>query len=178
MGNEAAKNLILRELNQKDELAFLRGYEDWKNEDPNWYSFVWKRGMSHAEHLQILEAQKDKKTIPENRVPSTMLYGFVGGEIVGRFNIRHELNSNLFERGGNIGYSVNPSCRRKGFASQMLSQGLDYCKNLSIKKIIITCGDQNIASWKLIEKFGAHLENKTFDANKNEFVRRYWIEIE
>ena len=48
-------NLFLRELNADDEAAFLRGYEDWKNEDLSWYSFIWKPGMSHAEHLKILE---------------------------------------------------------------------------------------------------------------------------
>jgi predicted acetyltransferase len=51
--------------------------------------------MSHAEHLQILQDQKDKSKLPPNRVPSTMLYGFVNNEVVGRFNIRHELNQNL-----------------------------------------------------------------------------------
>ncbi len=68
--------LTLRELNQNDEQAFLLGYEDWKNEELSWYSFVWKPGMSHAEHLQILQDQKDKSKLPPNRVPSTMLYDY------------------------------------------------------------------------------------------------------
>ncbi len=170
--------LDLRELNFNDEAAFLRGYEDWKYEDLVWYSFVWKPGMSHADHLQILKDQKDKLKLPSHLVPSTMLYGFVSGEIIGRFNIRHELNAHLAERGGHVGYSVSPRYRKNGFASQMFQQGLEYCKQLGLKKLLITCSDSNVPSWKIIEKFGGSLENRIFDAGKNEFVRRYWLDFD
>lgn len=170
--------LTLRELNQNDEQVFLLGYQDWKNEDLSWYSFVWKPGMSHAEHLQILKDQKDNSKLPPNRVPSTMLYGFVNGEIVGRFNIRHELNQHLFERGGNVGYSVSPRHRKKGYATQMFRQGMNYCKHLGLDKILVTCADQNTPSWKIIEQFGGSLENRIFDTEENEFVRRYWVDSE
>ncbi len=170
--------LTLRELDQNDKQAFLLGYEDWKNEDLSLYSFVWKPGMSHVEHLQILRDQKDKSKLPSNRVPSTMLYGFVNGEIVGRFNIRHELNQNLFERGGHVGYSVSPRHRKNGYATQMFRQGMNYCKHLGLDKILITCVDQNTPSWKIIERFGGTLENKIFDTEEEEYVRRYWLDIE
>lgn len=169
------ENLILRELTEKDEPAFLAGYEDWKHDDLTWYSFVWKPGLSHAEHLCILEDQKDKAKTPNNRVPSTMLYGFVDGEIVGRFNIRHELNPYLLERGGNIGYSVSSRHRKKGYATEMFRQGIKFCQNLGLEKILVTCADQNTSSWKIIEKFGGSLENRIFDKEENEFFRRYWL---
>lgn len=60
----------------------------------------------------------------------------------------------------------------------MFKLGLEYCKNLGIKKLLITCADSNIPSWKIIENFGGILENKIFDSTKNENVRRYWIEVE
>lgn len=172
------KNVILRELDQNDGDAFLRGYEDWKNEDLVWYSFIWKPGMPHSEHLRILKDQKDKNKLPKNLVPSTMLYGFVDNEIIGRFNIRHELNDHLRKRGGHIGYSVSPSQRKNGYATQMFQLGLDYCKTLGIRKILITCSDQNIPSWKIIEKFGGSLENRILDTTSNELVRRYWIDFD
>jgi predicted acetyltransferase/ADP-ribose pyrophosphatase YjhB (NUDIX family) len=169
-------NLILRELNMNDEAAFLRGCEDWKIESLTWYTFVWKPGMSHAEHLQILKDQKIQLNLPSHLVPSTMLYGFVNGEIIGRFNIRHELNAYLAERGGHIGYSVNPSQRKNGYASEMFRKGVEHCKKLGLKKLLITCSDDNLPSWKIIEKFGGCLENRIFDAGKNELVRRYWLD--
>lgn len=169
--------LVLREITSSDEDAFVRGYQDWKNEDLSWYSFVWKPGMPHVEHLKILEDQKDKTKLPSNRVPTTMLYGFVDGEIVGRFNIRHELNSILSQRGGNIGYAVSPAKRNQGFATEMFRQGIEYCKKLKLDKLLVTCADQNVHSWKIIEKFGGSMENRIFDAEKNEYVRRYWIDL-
>lgn len=54
------KSLILRELTINDEKAFLSGLEDWKNEELSWYTFSWKPGMSHVEHLADLENFKDK----------------------------------------------------------------------------------------------------------------------
>ena len=170
-------NLFLRELNAEDEAAFLRGYEDWKDQPLSWYSFVWKPGMSHAEHLNILEEQKDKSNLPAPRVPSTMLYGFVDGEIIGRFNIRHEINASLLVRGGNIGYSVSPQKRNQGLASEMLRKGIEYCKQIGLTQILITCDDLNVPSWKIIEKFGSSLENRIYDSEKNEFVRRYWLDL-
>ncbi|WP_374079805.1 GNAT family N-acetyltransferase [Bdellovibrio bacteriovorus] len=171
-------SLILRELTDKDEQAFLRGMEDWQGQDLSWYTFEWKPGMSHAEHLLILKNAKDRNKIPANRVPSTMLYGFVDGEIVGRLSIRHELNDFLKERGGHVGYSVSPRHRQKGYATEIFKQGLQYCKTLGLSKILVTCSDNNVPSWKIIEKFGGSLENRIFDTEKNEFVRRYWVEIE
>ena len=169
--------LTLRELEPHDEQAFLAGYNDWKDDDLSWYTFAWKPGMSHQEHLQILKDQKDKTKIPKNRVPGTMLYGFVHGEIIGRFNIRHELNPHLLERGGNVGYAVAARHRKKGYASEMFRLGKAYCKQLSLQKILITCADQNIASWKIIEKFGGQLENKIFDSEEKEWIRRYWMQL-
>nr|WP_295902684.1 GNAT family N-acetyltransferase [uncultured Bdellovibrio sp.] len=170
-------NLILRELTKQDEAAFLRGVEDWKGEDLTWYTFEWKPGMSHEEHLQILENAKDANKIPPNRVPSSMLYAFVGGEIVGRLNIRHSLNAYLLERGGHVGYAVSPRHRQKGYASEIFRQGLQYCQKLGIEKLLITCADHNVPSWRIIEKFGGFLENRIFDDKKSEFVRRYWIDL-
>ncbi len=169
--------LILRELKKEDEFVFLKGFDDWKNEDIHWYSFVWKPGMSFLDHLNELENQKDQNKIEKNKVPSAMLYAFVDNEIVGRLNIRYELNQWLCERGGHIGYAVSPRHRKLGYATEIFRQGLLFCQKLGLEKTLVTCGDQNIASWKIIEKFAADLENRIFDSEKNEFVRRYWVDV-
>lgn len=170
--------LELRELTIEDESAFIKGYEDWKNEDIIWYSFIWNPGSDYKEHLCQLDDCKDKSKLVENRVPSTMLYAFVNNEIVGRLSIRHELNKSLLERGGHIGYAVSPRLRGNGYATEIFKQGLIYCKNLGLKHILVTCGDQNIPSWKIIEKFASNLENRIFDSTKNEYVRRYWVDVQ
>lgn len=59
----------------------------------------------------------------------------------------------------------------------MLKQTLRFCRNLWIKDLMITCSDDNIASWKIIEKLGGKLENKVWDDEDNEMIRRYWISL-
>jgi len=172
-----SSKLLLRELGPNDESAFLSWYEMWKNDDPEWATFIWKPGMSHDEHLQKLQDQKDSSKIASHFVPSTMMYAFVDNEIVGRINIRHNLNENLQKRGGHVGYAVGTSHRRKGYAKEMFKQALTYCKTLGLRKILVTCGDSNEGSWKVIEAFGGSLENRVFDT-KEELIRRYWVDVE
>lgn len=169
--------LVLRELTQDDEIAFLNGFNDWKDEDISWYSFIWKPGMDFHQHLIQLENQKDKNKIESHRVPSTMLYAFVDGKIVGQLSVRHDLNDNLKLRGGHLGYAVSPKHRKKGYATEIFRQGLRFCSDLGLQKILVTCSDENIGSWKIIEKFSAHLESRFKDETNNEFVRRYRVDI-
>lgn len=169
--------LELRRLQPSDEKAFFEGMKLWDGHALTWYTFDWKPGMSFTELLVRLEKSVQGLDLPEGFVPSTALYGFVGDIIVGRLHVRHALNDSLFRRGGNIGYSVAPSQRRNGFATEILKQGLEYCRGLKMKKVLLSCADSNVASWTVIEKCGGVLENIVHDPDDDEDVRRYWIDL-
>ena len=63
-------------------------------------------------------------------------------------NLRHHLNDYLLAYGGHIGYSVRPSERKNGYASQMLRLTLEKARERGISKVRICCDHYNIASAK------------------------------
>jgi predicted acetyltransferase len=131
--------------------------------------------MTFPEMLEILEKEAAGIDLAQGRVPHSMLYGFIDGKIIGRVSIRHTLNDYLRRRGGHIGYAVAKQYRKKGFATEMVRQALEFCKKLGIDSVMVTCGDENTPSWKIVEYFGGKLQDRVWDDEDNEMIRRYWI---
>lgn len=90
-------------------------------------------------------------------------------------DIRHRLNDYLFQYGGNIGYSIRKSERRKGYATEMLGLALEECKRMNMDKVLVTCNKCNDGSAKTIKKNGGRLENEVLE--DGELIQRYWITI-
>lgn len=133
--------------------------------------------MSFATMMEILKKEHKGVDLAPGRVPHSMLYAFLDGKIIGRVSVRHELNEQLRHRGGHIGYAVAPRFRGKGYATEMVGQALEYCKSLGIKDVMVTCADDNIPSWKVIERYNGKLQDRIWDDEDSEMIRRYWIKL-
>lgn len=97
--------------------------------------------------------------------------------IVGCVELRHTLNESLAIIGGNIGYSVRPVKRRKGYATKMLELVLDEARKIGIEKVMLTCDVDNMASSKTILKNGGVLERECPFDWEGERYYKYWIDL-
>ena len=141
------------------------------------FEFVFQQpDESWPSYVARVERQRLGRDIAPGRVPSTFLVAEVGGDIVGRVSIRHELNDRLAAVGGHIGYAVRPAYRRRGYAKSMLRQSLELAKGLELRRVLITCDDDNVASARLIESCGGLLED-VITPDGSPPTRRYWIEL-
>ena len=108
-------------------------------------------------------------------------------QIIGMIDIRHNLgNEFLVQYGGHIGYSVRPSERKKGYATEMLKMGLEYTKSLKIEKVMIACFSDNIPSIRTIEKCNGVLSETKFYTDEQvidipymnkKLINIYWIDL-
>ena len=127
--------------------------------------------------LEELKRRSSEATVLEGLVPSSTYLGVreKDNHIIGMIDIRHYLNEYLTQVGGNIGYSVRKTERNKGYAKQMLKLALEKCKELKIKKVLITCDEDNIASEKVILSANAKFEHIRCIDDENK--KRFWIEL-
>ena len=132
-------------------------------------------GMAWRDYLQQLAGQQAGVNLPAHLVPATFLVADVGGEIVGRTSIRHELNEYLAREGGHIGYGVLPRHRRRGYATAILRQSLVIARALGIDQVLVTCDDSNLGSIGAIEACGGVLESVIRTGPEAAPVRRYWF---
>lgn len=137
------------------------------------------RYSSYEQWLMKVDRDLDLENIPEGRVPANtyFLVRTADDKIIGMMNIRHKLNDFLLREGGHIGYSIRPTERNKGYATKMLSLGLERCRELNIEKVLLTCDRNNPASARVIQKNNGVLEGEAYSETFSATIQRYWIEI-
>ena len=140
--------------------------------------------------LKQLTNNSDKSTVSKDWVVASTFLAIrkSDGSLIGIIDIRHELNDFLQSYGGHIGLGIRPSERGKGYASAITMEGLSFCKKIGLRKVMLACYKDNLASRKTIEKCGGELKKEfalsemdNFPLCKENFedkiVQVFWITI-
>ncbi|MFT6068445.1 MAG: putative acetyltransferase [Bacteriovoracaceae bacterium] len=127
----------------------------------------------------IDELSKNSKGLglPLGWVPSTEYWLVEGTHFIGRLNIRHKLTKALERFGGHIGYEVRKSERSKGHGKNMLKLALPKVLELGIKRALVTCDSNNLASQAVIKSCSGVFQDE-IQLEEREFpTQRYWIDL-
>ena len=150
---------------KKDAAEYIREFREYQSEINGTGGL--DRFVDSGDYEGWLEKlSMDYTRIPdEKRVPARtyFLVRESDSRIVGMINIRLALNERLSHYGGNIGYSIRPTERGKGYNNINLYLGLKVCRKYGIERIFMDADLENPASWKTMEAFGGVRVREYYD---------------
>lgn len=136
----------------------------------------WEKEPTNLDEYILLTSQNSRgENVPDGWVPSSTFWLIDDGEFIGHTNIRHSLNDFLKHIGGHIGYYIRPSARGKGYGTKILEFALIEAEKLGLKKVLISCNEDNVASKRVIEKNNGQFQDKI--VKDGESILRFWIEL-
>ncbi|MBD1371834.1 GNAT family N-acetyltransferase [Hazenella sp. IB182357] len=158
--------------------AYVSFYEEWKQSGEEMIPSVIQKDPSAFEKMvQALHDAEAGRNLAAGRVPaSTYWLVTASAKVVGAVNIRHRLTPYLYHRGGHIGYGIRPTERGKGYAKRLLALSLEQAKLWGIKRVLVTCDEQNIPSRRTILANGGIPDRNFIEENGN-VVQRFWVDL-
>ena len=155
--------LKYKEITEKQYIEYITDWEESKEKIIP--GSTARKGRSFKDMKQLWKLHDSDEIRQQNLVPGTMFF-LEGndGRLMGAISFRHELTEELSLYGGNVGYGVRPSERRKGYSTAMLGKTLCIIRSLGYDNIIVTCDTKNTGSLKTILNNGGLLKNK-YDRN-------------
>lgn len=161
----------------KYEATFREGMAEFEPHDQH---MIIERRLARGDfngYLRVVDAWTRGDELPIGWVPVSTFWLVDAGTYVGSTNVRHELNPYLRDFGGHIGYTIRPSFRRKGYGVEICKLALDEAQELGLKRVLITCDDDNEGSRKIIERNGGVIEDVVPQPDRNVPKRRYWFDV-
>lgn len=118
-------------------------------------SELFDRIVSYDEWLEKVTANAKAETVDPDWVLTDTFFAVRASDekIVGIADLRYQLNDFLRDL-GNCGYSVRPSERRKGYASEILRRICAAAKEHGMRQLQLSVEKDNAASIKTIGKNG------------------------
>lgn len=167
--------LFLSEADERYRETYLDGLREFQDEG----RYVdWDYEEVASDFPRLVRALRARKTNPlPGKVPETIYWLIHDTTFIGRLGLRHELNDSLMLFGGNIGYEIRPTWRRRGYGKAILRLGLEKARASGLTRVLVTCDDTNIGSSRIIEANGGIWQDTQLLPGRTVPTRRYWITL-
>ena len=101
------------------------------------------------------------------------------GSFCGTINLRHQPGTEELPRhiSGHVGYGVVPWKQCQGYATQALALLLPFCREQGLRRVLITCDDDNLASRRVIEANGGVYDgSEPHPLTRGKLKLRFWVD--
>lgn len=163
---------------EKQAIEYIKEFYKY-NSNINGVGGLYRYLDNYDDWLKKLEEDRTRK-MTEEKVPAEtyFLVRKRDNKIVGMINIRLQLNEKLKAFGGNIGYSIRPTERRKGYNKINLYLALQICQKHKIKEVMLDCDKDNLGSAKTMQALGGKLTKEYYNENVKCLVQQYIIDVD
>jgi predicted acetyltransferase len=97
------------------------------------------------------------------------------GLAIGLIRLFPQLNNQLLNRGGHLGYYIAPDYRNRGFGSQALRSGIKILHDFGVESALVTVDTNNALSLRMVHSLGGNLEDERVDSETGQAFRRFWL---
>jgi predicted acetyltransferase len=130
-----------------------------------------------AHYLAEVARFEAGRELAQDRVRQSEYWLVHDGRLVGGCRLRHALIPVLMLDGGNVGYDIRPSERRKGYGHHVLALTIAEARRAALERLFLTCEETNVASTRIIEAAGGvEIEGSISPRNGNP-MRRFWLDL-
>lgn len=124
-----------------------------------------------------MENEEYAKRVNRSASKTFLLIRENDNKIIGTINVRWNLPDAMQKFGGNIGYSVRPTERRKGYNKINLYLGLIEAKKLGLDRVMLDCASDNIGSDKTMQALGGILDREEIDPADGLLTKVYYFDV-
>ena len=124
-----------------------------------------------------LENKEYAENLGKAQMKTFLLIRKEDDKVVGSLNIRWNLPKKVGEFGGNIGYGIRPTERRKGYNKINLYLGLIEAQKIGLNKVKLVCDASNLGSVRTMGSLGATLEKTEIDPNDGVLTSIYCFNV-
>lgn len=117
------------------------------------------------------------RDLPPERVPQTHYLLLRGTRLLGGARLRHRLIPVLHRDGGNVGYEIRPTERRRGLGTALLGLVADAARGRGMTRLLVTTARTNLPSIRVIEHHGGVPDGTSVSPHTGETMLRYWIHL-